>query len=129
MHLQEINKITGIIVDSAIEVHKHMGSGLLESAYEECLKFELESRGLKVQQQIPVPLLYKGNQLGLGYKIDLLVEDTVIVELKTVKEIDDVHLAQTLTYLKLMNLKVGLILNFNAELMKYGIRRVINEIE
>jgi len=104
-----------------------MGSGLLESAYEACLKYELESRGLKVEAQYPVPVIYKEVNLGLGYRADLLVNDRVIVELKTTKNIEDVHLAQLLTYLKLMNLRLGLILNFKAELMKYGIKRVIND--
>lgn len=121
----EINKITEKVIGCAIEVHKILGPGLLESAYEECLYFELINNGLKVKRQIPVPVIYKEIKLECGYRIDLLVENTVVIELKAVDAFIPVHEAQILTYLKFANKSLGLLINFNVTLLKNGIRRFI----
>lgn len=118
-----INQITEIIIGCAIEVHRNLGPGLLESTYEECLTFELKSEGLKVIRQKPIPLIYKEIKLDCGYRLDLLIEDKVIVELKSVEAFSDVHEAQILTYLKLTEKEVGLLINFNVKLLKQGIKR------
>ena len=119
----EINEVTGQIIGSAIEVHKELGPGLLESAYEACLAFELGNRGLDVERQKPLPVIYKGTKIDAGYRIDLMVENLVIVELKAVEKIQPIHEAQILSYLKLSNRKVGLLINFNVKLLKRGIKR------
>jgi len=119
----EINEITEKIIGCAIEVHKLLGPGLLESAYEECLLYELQIKGLIVERQKPVPVIYKEIKLDCGYRIDLLVESSVIVELKTVEAFNPVHVAQILTYLKFANKSTGLLINFNATLLKNGIKR------
>lgn len=121
----EINKITEKIIGAAIEVHKTLGPGLLESAYEQCLRHELEIHGLKVERQVPVPVIYKDLLLEYGYRLDLLVENTVIVEIKSVELLNPVHEAQMLTYLKFAEKKVGLLINFNVKLLKEGLRRYI----
>ena len=118
-------KITEKIIELAIEVHRHLGPGLLESAYEECLCFELKRHDLSFERQKPLPLKYKSIELDCGYRIDILVEDKVIVELKCVDKINPIHEAQLLTYLRLSDKKVGLILNFYVSLMKDGIRRLV----
>lgn len=120
------NEITRKIIGAAIEVHKHLGPGLLESAYEECLCCELDLRGIKFQRQVPLPLNYKCIKLDCGYRMDLLVEDKVVVELKTVEAIAPIHEAQMLTYLKLRDIRLGLIINFNVRLLVEGIRRLAN---
>lgn len=120
------NEISSKILGCAIEVHKALGPGLLESAYQECLFYKLHSVGLKVIKEKPMPLVFEDVQLEIGYRIDLLVEDKVVIEIKSVEALNDVHLAQTLTYLKLGNFKLGLLINFNVALLKHGIRRVIN---
>ncbi len=117
--------LTENIIGAAIEVHKYLGPGLLESAYEECLCHELNLRGLKFERQKPIPLEYKGIKLDCGYRLDIVVEEKVVLEIKTVDAITPVHEAQLLTYLRLANLKVGLILNFNVPVLKDGIRRMI----
>lgn len=117
--------LTSIIIGCAIEVHKELGPGLLESAYEECLAYELVKRGLKVERQKPVPVVYKEIKLECGYRIDILVEDKVVLELKTVDEFNPVHEAQILTYLKFSEKKVGLLINFNVLRLKDGIKRYI----
>lgn len=117
------NDISGEIIGAAIEVHKHLGPGLLESAYEECLCRELDLRGIDFKRQVPLPLNYKNQKLDCGYRLDLLVEDTVIVELKTGEALASIHEAQMLTYLKLRDIRLGLIFNFNVHL---GIRRLIS---
>lgn len=109
----------------AFKVHSSLGPGLLESAYQACLKYEIEKSGFEVRVEVPVPLFYEEIKLDCGYRIDLLVEDQVIIELKTCEQLTDVHIAQILTYLKLANKKVGLLLNFNAKSLKYGIKRFI----
>jgi GxxExxY protein len=117
-------ELTEEIIGCAIEVHRHLGPGLLESAYEECLAYELHESGLLIARQVSLPIVYKTVRLDLGYRIDLLVQDTVVVELKTVEAILPVHEAQLLTYLRLSGKPVGLILNFNAAVLRTGIRRM-----
>lgn len=112
----------------ALKVHKLLGPGLLESAYEECLYYELKNAGYNVCKQKALPLIYKDVKLDIGYRIDLMVEDKIIIELKAVEEICDIHLAQVLTYLKLSNCKLGLLINFNTLLFKHGVRRVVNNL-
>lgn len=114
-----------IVLDCSFNVHSALGPGLLESAYEECLYYELTQLGLKVEKQRPLPLIYREVKLDAGYRVDLLVENCVIVELKSVEALNDVHLAQILTYLKLSNCKLGLLVNFNVKHLKDGIKRVI----
>ena len=122
----EINKITGSIIDSAMKVHTELGPGLLESAYEACLKHELISKNIHVLNQVILPIKYDGIEIEAGYRLDLLVEDEVIVELKAVDKIHPIHEAQLLSYLKLANKKIGLLINFNVPRLKYGIKRIIN---
>jgi GxxExxY protein len=122
----EINQITEKILSCAFKVHTVLGPGLLESAYEECLFYEIKKSQLHVEKQKSLPLVYFEVKLDAGYRIDLLVENKVIVELKSVEAINDVHLAQVLTYLKLSGCEVGLLINFNVKSLKNGIRRVIN---
>jgi len=119
------NKITHNILNAAYRVHTELGPGLLESAYENCLAYELEQDGLHVETQKPLPLVYKEVKLECGYRVDLFVENEVVVEIKATDGINDLHLAQTLTYLKLLNKEIGLILNFNVKSLKQGIKRVI----
>lgn len=123
--LQNINDISGKIIDSAFNVHKGLGPGLLESVYETCMIYELKKRGLIVESQLSLPITYDGIILEGGYRIDLLVENQIIVEIKTVETILPVHKAQLLTYLKLSDHKLGLLLNFNVPLIKEGITRII----
>lgn len=118
--------ISRIVFDAALKVHKALGPGLLESAYEECLYYELKKNNLKVEKQKPLPLVYEEVKLEVGYRIDIIIEDKFIVEIKAVEGLNDVHLAQLLTYLKLTNCKLGLLINFNVKLLKNGVRRVIN---
>jgi GxxExxY protein len=119
------NQVTEAIIGGAIEVHRTFGPGLLESIYEECLAVELELRKLKVARQLPVPLQYKGRRVGVDLKIDLLVENHVVVELKAVEKILPIHEAQILTYLRLTDKPIGLLINFNVPLLKDGVRRLI----
>lgn len=125
MNHAELNALTGAIVGAAIDVHKALGPGLLESAYEACLVYELTERGLAVEQQKPLPLVYKTVRLDCGYRLDLLVEKAVIVEIKAVDELAPIHTAQMLSYLRLSGCPVGLLINFNIEVLKHGIRRII----
>ncbi|WP_347839521.1 GxxExxY protein [uncultured Draconibacterium sp.] len=122
------NDISGKIIGCAIEVHKTLGPGLLESAYEECLFYELKAAGLAVERQKPLPVVYKEVKLEAGYRIDLLVERKVVVELKAVEVLNDVHTAQVLTYLKLSGCKLGLLMNFNVYRLSEGIRRLVNKL-
>lgn len=121
-----INEINITIIGAAMKVHSALGPGLLESAYETCLLFELHSAGLKAESQVPLPVIYKGVRIDLGYRLDLLVEDSVIVELKTAEAIEAVHKAQLLSYLKLSAKHVGLIINFNVVHLKDGIKRLVS---
>jgi len=120
------NQLTGEIIGAAIEVHRHLGPGLLESVYEEALMYELVGKGLDAKQQLKLPLIYKGKQLETHFRIDILVNDEVIVELKSVQSIENIHKAQLLTYLKMAKLRYGLLLNFNVPVMKQGICRLLN---
>lgn len=117
--------LTGEIIASAIEVHRILGPGLLESAYESCLCHEITSRGIAVERQVVLPVQYKDSLLDCGYRLDLVVEDAVIVELKCVSAVAELHKAQLLTYLKLSGKSIGLLLNFNVPLMKHGITRMV----
>ncbi|MGJ8760028.1 GxxExxY protein [Polaribacter sp. AHE13PA] len=121
-------KITEIIIGAAIEVHKTLGPGLLESAYQECLFFELKNLDLKVKKEVSLPIIYKDIKLDHGYRIDILVEDKIVLELKTVESFTDVHSAQILTYMKLGNYPLGLLINFHTKLLKNGLKRFINTI-
>ena len=128
MNQEELNRISGQVIDSAIEVHSHLGPGLLESAYQACLTQELRTRGLAVRCQLHLPLLYKGMRLDLGYRLDMLIDEAVVVETKSVEKLLPVHEAQLLSYLKLSNKRLGLILNFKTALMKDGIKRMVNRL-
>ena len=121
----ELNTLTGQIIGSAIEVHKALGPGLLESAYEECLCRELVLLGIDFKRQQPIPVEYKGARLDCGYRMDLLVEGLVLLELKSVDRLEPIHEAQVLTYLKLTGLKIGLSINFNVPVLRDGIKRFI----
>ena len=120
------NDLAKFVFEAGLKVHKELGPGLLESAYEECLFYELKKQNLFVEKQKVLPLVYDEIELDSGYRIDLLVEKRLIVEIKSVEELKDIHLAQTLTYLKLSGCKLGLLINFNTILFKNGVRRVIN---
>jgi len=120
------NDITRSIIECAIKVHSTIGPGLLESAYQECLFYELKKQGHKVEKEKPLPLIYDDIKLECGYRVDLLIDNMVIVELKAVNELKDLHTAQLLSYLKMANIKVGLLINFNVTLLKYGIKRIVN---
>ena len=124
MH-KELNEISGTIIGKAIEVHRQLGPGLLESAYQECLLYELNEAGLSVQKEVALPIVYKDIKLDHGYRIDLLVENKVVIELKTVEAFTDVHQAQILSYLKLGNYPLGLLINFHVKILKNGIRRFV----
>jgi GxxExxY protein len=124
----DINEISGQIIDAAMKVHSALGAGLLESAYEACLLYELHKRGLKATSQVQLPVVYESVKIDVGYRIDILVEDAVIVELKSVAEIVPIHRAQLLSYLKLGKKKLGLLLNFNVVHLKDGITRMVNNL-
>jgi len=123
--MEKLNQITYEIIGAAYKVHSTLGPGLLESAYEVCLEYELLKKGFKVERQKPLPVIYEDVKLDAGYRIDLLIEDVVIVELKAVEEIAPIHQAQIMTYLKLSGRKLGLLMNFNVTDMKKGIKRII----
>ena len=124
-----INKLSSRIIGAAIEVHKALGPGLLESAYEECICHELNTGGLSLERQKPLAVRYKGINLDCGYRLDVVVEDAIILELKSCEKIEPIHKAQLLTYLKLSGFKLGLLLNFNVTLMREGIVRIVNELK
>jgi GxxExxY protein len=126
MEYKTENELSNIILGCAIEVHKQLGPGLLESAYQECLFYELNNAGLEVIKEKPMPIVYKDVKLDHGYRIDLLVNNKVVIEIKSVEQFTDVHTAQVLTYLKLGNYKLGLLLNFHVTTLKNGIKRIIN---
>ena len=125
----DINKLSGEIIGAAIEVHKALGPGLLESAYEECICHELSIGGLSLERQKLLAVRYKGINLDCGYRLDVVVEDAIILELKSCEKIEPIHKAQLLTYLKLSGFKLGLLLNFNVILMRDGIVRIVNKLE
>lgn len=120
------NEIANKVIGLAIEVHSALGPGLLECAYQECLFYKIGKSGLKVEKEKPMPLIFEEVKLECGYRIDLLVENKLVIEIKSVEALNDVHLAQTLTYMKLGNYKLGLLVNFNVALLKNGIKRVVN---
>ena len=122
----EMNELSGKVIGLAIEVHNALGPGLLESAYKECLNYKIGNSGLIVEKEKPMPLVFENVKLDCGYRIDLLIENRLVIELKSVEALNDIHLAQTLTYLKLGNYKLGLLINFNVVKLKDGIKRVIN---
>ncbi len=122
------NEISKLVFNAALKVHQNLGPGLLESAYEECLYYELKQTGLIIQKQKPLPLVYETVKLEIGYRVDFLVEDKLIIEVKAVEALNDVHLAQILTYLKLSKCKLGMLINFNVSLIKNGIKRVVNNL-
>lgn len=122
------NQISSKIIGAAIEVHKQLGPGLLESTYETCLAFELRNLGFKVERQLSLPVIYKDVKLDAGYRIDLIINDKVIIEVKSVDDLAPIHTAQLLTYLRLKEVKLGLLINFNSVVVKNGIRRVVNNL-
>jgi GxxExxY protein len=122
------NEIAKIVVDAAFKIHKTLGPGLLESVYEAALRYELQKRGVKVVQQLGIPVQYEGLNLGLGFRVDLLVGDKVVIEIKSIEALAPTHRKQVETYLRLMDLRLGLLINFNVELIKNGIRRVVNRL-
>ena len=122
------NEISYKIIGAALEIHKNIGPGLLESAYENALAFDLRELGFDVKQQVPMPFIYKEIQLEVGYRIDLTVNNKVLIEIKSVENMAPVHFAQTLTYLKLSGMKLGLLINFNTKVLKEGIHRIVNNL-
>ena len=122
------NELSRIAFDYALKVHQTLGPGLLESAYEECLFFELKKTGLAVEKQKPLPLIYEEIKLEIGYRLDIIIENKLILEIKSVDALNEIHFAQLLTYLKLTDCKLGLLLNFNVILIKNGIKRVVNKL-
>jgi GxxExxY protein len=122
----DLNELTEKIIGSAIKVHRELGPGLLESAYEACLTFELTDAGLMVERQKSLPVIYRGIHLECGYRLDLVVEGKIILELKTVEKLSTIHSAQLLSYLKLSGLKIGLLMNFHSQLLKNGVQRIVN---
>ena len=122
------NLLSNKIIGTAFELHKNFGSGLLESAYENALAYDLKEIGLNIKQQVSMPFIYKEIKLDIGYRLDLLIEDKVIIEIKSVESLAPVHYAQLLTYLKLSKLKLGLLINFNTKLLKEGIHRIVNNL-
>jgi GxxExxY protein len=121
----ETNRVTGLVQDAAIEVHRTLGPGLLEKAYEACLAWELVSRGLRVRRQVPIPLPYKGQPMGLGFRADLIVEERVLVEIKSVETLHKVHWAQVKTYLKISGIQAAWLFNFNEVPLKAGAHRIV----
>jgi GxxExxY protein len=126
--VKELNRLSNETIGAAIEVHRNLGPGLLESAYESCLSWEMRQRGFEIKTQVPIPIRYKEITLDEGYPIDLLVESKLLVELKSIDKVLTIHTAQVLTYLKMTGLKMALILNFNVLLMRSGIKRIVNQL-
>ena len=122
------NELSKIVFNCALKVHQNLGPGLLESAYEECLFYELMKTGLDIQKQKALPLIYEEVKLDIGYRIDIIIENKLILEIKSVEALNDIHFAQLLTYLKLTNCKLGMLINFNVILIKNGIKRVVNNL-
>ena len=122
------NELSKIVFSCALKVHQNLGPGLLESAYEECLFYEIKKTGFDVQKQKALPLVYEEVKLDIGYRIDIIIENKLILEIKSVEALNDIHFTQLLTYLKLTNCKLGMLMNFNVALIKNGIRRVVNNL-
>ena len=123
------NEISKLVLDLSIKIHRKLGPGLLESAYEDCLEYELTKAGHKPKRQEPIPLIWDGQQLGEGFRADLIVDDKVLIELKAVSELKDIHYAQVVTYLKLTGLKLGLLINFNTQRVSNDFHRVVNGLK
>ena len=123
---ERLNRLSNVIIGAALRVHDELGPGMLESAYEACLMFELLDLGLRVEREKTLPLIYRGRRLDCGFRLDLLVEDAIIVEVKSIERLERVHCAQLLSYLRLMKLKLGLLFNFNVKWLQDGIKRVVN---
>lgn len=126
MNARDENDLAKIVWDSSLKVHRTFGPGLLENSYQECLMYELRKQGLLVEKEKGLPLIYEEVKLDVGYRIDLMVENKLVIEVKAVEALNDIHLAQILTYLKLSNCKLGILVNFNVTLLKSGFRRVVN---
>ncbi|RWU06489.1 GxxExxY protein [Pedobacter chitinilyticus] len=124
----EVNELSNVVIGMAIDVHSALGPGLLENAYQECLFYKIQKEGFYVEKEKPIPLVFEGMRLNCGYRIDILVENKLVLELKSVEKLSDLHLAQTLTYLRLGNFKLGLLMNFNSYLLKDGLKRVVNNL-
>ena len=122
------NELSRVVFDAALKVHQTLGPGLLESAYEECLYYEIKKSGFYVEKQKSLPLIYEDVKLEIGYRLDIIIENKLILEIKSVENLNDVHFAQLLTYLKLTNCKLGMLMNFNVSLIKNGIKRVVNNL-
>jgi len=122
------NELSKIVVDCIFKVHKNIGPGLLESAYEECLFYELSKTGLLIERQKPLPLFYETIKMEIGYRLDFLIDNKLVIEVKAVEALNDVHKAQVITYLKLPGCKLGLLVNFNVVLIKDGIKRIVNNL-
>ncbi|NLJ44096.1 MAG: GxxExxY protein [Bacteroidales bacterium] len=122
------NELSNLIIGLSIDVHKSLGPGLLESSYKECLYYKLKKEGYFVEKEKPMPLIFEDVKLDCGYRIDLLIEKKVVVEIKSVEALNDIHIAQVLTYMKLGHYKLGLLINFNVVLLKEGIKRVVNKL-
>jgi len=123
-----VNELSKIVVDCIFKVHKNLGPGLLESAYEECLFYELSKRNLNIERQKPLPLFYETIRMEIGYRLDFLIDNKVVIEVKAVEALNDVHKAQVITYLKLSGTKLALVVNFNVVLIKDGIKRIVNNL-
>src|SRR5438128_1415146 len=128
MNVAELNSISGSVIKAGIEIHRALGPGLLESAYQTCLAYELREEGLAVRTQVRQPVIYKKIRMKVGYRVDLLVEESVIVELKATSKLRPIHEAQLLSYLKLSNCRVGLLINFHVPKLKDGIKRLVNRL-
>ena len=124
---ERLNQLSNVIIGAALRVHNELGPGMLESAYETCLFFELTQLGLRVERQKPLPLIYRGQRMNCAYRLDLLVEDAIIVEVKAIERLERVHSAQLLSYLRQTKLKLGLLFNFNVRWLQDGIKRVVND--
>jgi GxxExxY protein len=123
---QQLNTLSNVIIGAALRVHGELGPGMLESAYEACLTFELTDLGLRIERQKPLPLIYGGHRLDCGYRVDMIVENCVVIEVKAVERLEKVHSAQLLSYLRQLKLKLGLLINFNVKWLQDGIKRVVN---
>jgi GxxExxY protein len=121
-----LNRLSNVVIGAALRVHSELGPGMLESAYEECALFELTDKGLHVERQKPVPLIYRGHRLDCGYRVDMIVEDAIVIEVKAIERLEKVHSAQVLSYLRQLKLKLGLLINFNVKWLQDGIKRVVN---
>ena len=121
-----LNRLSNVVIGAALRVHSELGPGMLESAYEECTVFELTDEGLRVERQKPLPLIYRGHRLDCGYRVDMIVEGVIVIEVKAIERLEKVHSAQVLSYLRQLKLKLGLLINFNVKWLQDGIKRIVN---